>query len=61
MKKNYYRKIKIFADGANFNEMINLSRTNFIKGLTTNPSLMKKNSIKINKFIIVMYIFISKP
>jgi transaldolase len=46
MKKNYYTKIKIFADGANFNEMINLSRINFIKGLTTNPSLMKKNSIK---------------
>jgi transaldolase len=46
MKKNYYTKIKIFADGANFKEMINLGRTNFIKGLTTNPSLMKKNSIK---------------
>ena len=46
MKKIYFRKIKIFADGANFNEMINLSRTSFISGLTTNPSLMKKNNIK---------------
>jgi transaldolase len=46
MKKNIYKNIKIFADGANFKEMINLSNSSFIKGLTTNPSLMKKNKIK---------------
>jgi transaldolase len=46
MKINIYKKIKIFADGANFIEMIKLSQTSFIKGLTTNPSLMKKNKIK---------------
>tara|TARA_Y100000389_G_scaffold120331_1_gene117611 strand:- start:27341 stop:28057 length:717 start_codon:yes stop_codon:yes gene_type:complete len=46
MKKNIYNNIKIFADGANFNEMVGLSKTSFIKGLTTNPSLMRKNKIK---------------
>ena len=46
MKKNIYKNIKIFADGANFDEMINLSNSSFIKGLTTNPSLMKKNKVK---------------
>ena len=42
MKKNIFKNIKIFADGADYNEMIKLSNSNFIKGLTTNPSLMKK-------------------
>lgn len=46
MKKNIYNSIKIFADGANFKEMVSLSKTSFIKGLTTNPSLMRKNKIK---------------
>ena len=46
MKKNIFKNIKIFADGADYNEMIKLSNSNFIKGLTTNPSLMKKNKIK---------------
>ena len=46
MKKNIYNNIKIFADGANFKEMVGLSKTSFIKGLTTNPSLMRKNKIK---------------
>ena len=35
-------KIKIFADGANEEQMLKLSKLNYIKGLTTNPSLMKK-------------------
>ena len=34
MKKNIYNNIKIFADGANFKEMVGLSKTSFIKGLT---------------------------
>ena len=46
MNKNIFENIKIFADGANYNEMIKLSKISFIKGLTTNPSLMKKNKIK---------------
>lgn len=46
MKKNLFNSIKIFADGANYDEMIKLSKTSFIKGLTTNPSLMRKNKIK---------------
>lgn len=46
MKKNSKKQIKIFADGANYDEMIKLSKKSFIKGLTTNPSLMKKNKIK---------------
>ena len=39
-------KIKIFADGADKKEMIDVSSKTFIKGLTTNPSLMKKAGIK---------------
>lgn len=46
MKKNIFKNIKIFADGADYNEMIKLNNSNFIKGLTTNPSLMKKNKVK---------------
>lgn len=39
-------KIQIFADGADFNSMKSLSKKKFIKGLTTNPSLMKKAGVK---------------
>jgi transaldolase len=42
---NKFNNTKIFADGADFNEMIKLSKTFFVKGLTTNPSLMRKNGI----------------
>ena len=38
-------KIKIFADGASFEDMINMNANSIIKGLTTNPSLMKKAGI----------------
>ena len=43
MKKN---KIKIFADGANYNQMLLLNKKKYIKGLTTNPSLMRASGIK---------------
>jgi len=43
MKKN---KIKIFADGADYKSILNFNNKSFIKGLTTNPSLMKKSGIK---------------
>ena len=39
-------KIKIFADGANEEQMIKYNKLSYVKGLTTNPSLMKKEGIK---------------
>ena len=39
-------KVKIFADGANIDQIINLNKKNYIKGFTTNPSLMKKSGVK---------------
>ena len=39
-------KIKIFSDGANLDEMIDMNKKNFIHGMTTNPSLMNKAGIK---------------
>ena len=38
-------KIKIFADGADLDNIKNLCKNPLIKGFTTNPSLMKKNGI----------------
>ncbi len=38
-------KIKIFADGANLDDIFQLNDNNLIKGFTTNPSLMKKSNI----------------
>ena len=37
-------KIKIFADGADLENIKILNSKNFIKGFTTNPSLMKKKA-----------------
>ena len=39
-------EIEIFADGANKEDILNLNKKKFIKGFTTNPSLMKKSGIK---------------
>ncbi len=39
-------KINIFADGANKSEMIRLYNQDLIKGLTTNPTLMKQANVK---------------
>lgn len=39
-------KIKIFADGASFEDFKNLNKKKFVSGFTTNPTLMKKNGIK---------------
>ncbi len=39
-------KIKIFADGADLEGMISLYRNPLIKGLTTNPTLMRKAGIR---------------
>ena len=46
MKQIKDLKIKIFADGANKIEMLEMNQKPFIKGMTTNPSLMKKAGIK---------------
>lgn len=40
-------KIKIFADGANLHSMLELYKTGYIKGFTTNPTLMRKDGVKI--------------
>jgi len=45
-KNNPNLKIKIFADGADKASMLSLSKKSYIKGLTTNPTLMKKAGIK---------------
>jgi|TARA_B110000444_G_C18687182_1_gene522540 transaldolase len=39
-------KIKIFADGANKKDMLELYERSYIKGLTTNPTLMSKAKIE---------------
>ena len=46
MKKISDLKIKIFADGADKTSMLKLNSIDYIKGLTTNPTLMKKAGIK---------------
>lgn len=44
-KKAHELKIKIFADGAERDGMIELHKVPYIKGFTTNPTLMKKAGI----------------
>ena len=39
-------KIKIFADGADLDTMIKLNSFKYIKGFTTNPTLMRKSGVK---------------
>ena len=39
-------QIKLFADGADLATMIEMSNLDHIKGLTTNPTLMRKSGIK---------------
>ncbi len=45
MKKLHELNIKIFADGAEKASMVALSKDPLIKGLTTNPTLMRKAGI----------------
>jgi transaldolase len=42
-KKDF--NIKIFADGADINGMLEMYRAGFVSGFTTNPSLMKKAGV----------------
>lgn len=46
MKRIEKLKIQIFADGADKIGMLEMYNKSFIKGLTTNPTLMKKAGIK---------------
>lgn len=46
MKKVENLKVQIFADGADKVGMLEMYKKSFIKGLTTNPTLMKKAGIK---------------
>ena len=46
MKKIEDLKVKIFSDGADKKDMLEMNSKTFIKGLTTNPSLMKKAGVK---------------
>ena len=45
MKKLENLKIKIFSDGANKKDTLEMNNNPYVKGLTTNPSLMKKAGI----------------
>ena len=38
-------KIKVFADGANAQEMVHAYREKWVDGFTTNPSLMRKSGV----------------
>jgi transaldolase len=38
-------KVKIFADGADYDGMVKLSQNRVIKGFTTNPTLMRKAGV----------------
>ena len=40
------KKIKIYADGADYKEILKLNKSSLIKGFTTNPSLMRKSGVK---------------
>jgi transaldolase len=46
MKKIEDLRVKIFADGADKNAMLEMYHKTFIKGLTTNPTLMNKAGIR---------------
>ena len=55
-------KIKLYLDTADIKTILKLSKNSDIKGITTNPSLMKKNNIKSYKnFIQLLCKKISKP
>ncbi len=56
-------KIKIFADGADIEGIKLLDKKNFIKGFTTNPSLMKKSGVNDYKeyALTVLNIINNKP
>ena len=46
MKNNINTKISIYADGANLKDILELNKIKYIKGFTTNPTLMKQSGVK---------------
>ena len=50
MSKIKNLKIKIFADGADIEQIQQLDKKDYIKGFTTNPTLMRKAGIKDDKY-----------
>ena len=38
-------KLKVFADGADINDMLKAYNSGSVSGFTTNPTLMKKSGI----------------
>ncbi len=45
MFKHNDKKIKIYTDGANIDQIIKLAKDEFIDGITTNPTLMRKSGV----------------
>ncbi len=45
MKRTSDLKIKIFADGADLDSMVKIAKSPHVKGLTTNPSLIRKAGV----------------
>ena len=39
-------RTQIYADGADYESIINLNKNKIIRGFTTNPSLMRKSGVK---------------
>jgi transaldolase len=39
-------RVRVFADGANLEQMLTLAKDPFVKGFTTNPTLMKQSGVK---------------
>ena len=46
MKSIHTLNVKIFADGANQQVMLEMKQHPYIKGFTTNPTLMRKAGIE---------------
>ena len=46
MKKLNDLKIKLFTDGADKGQILEMAKQPWIKGFTTNPSLLKKAGVK---------------
>ena len=56
------KRIKIYADGADYYDFVTLNKSKIIKGFTTNPSLMRKSGVKnYEKFAKKLIKVIKKP
>jgi len=56
------KRIKIYADGADYYDFVTLNKSKIIKGFTTNPTLMRKSGVKnYEKFAKKLIKVIKKP